>query len=703
MQNTCTTLPKLRQELRLFEGPVTNKGEPCWLIYDPVRHRYFRLTQNVFEILSLWSQGDGASLKEAAKTKFKRELHDTEITDLIKFLHANNLTEDPASGDSKDYVDQINANTRSMSKSILMSYLFFRIPLVRPDRFLRKTLPIVDALYSRAALIITALVSLAGLYLASRQWDEFKSTFIDFLSLEGAVYYGLSLIVVKTLHELGHAYTATRHGVRVNTMGIAFMVMMPVLYTDVTDAWRLQSRRKKLEIDAAGMGVELALAGVATFLWAFLPDGNARSIAFVVATTSWILSLAINLNPFMRFDGYYILSDAWGIPNLQDRSFALARWWFREKLFRLGKRPPELYAPHTARALVAYATGTWIYRFILFLGIALLVYHFFFKALGVFLFVVEIIWFIARPIWNELMEWWDLRRDIVKTKRALVTAAIAACLIILALVPWRSTVTFQAVASADKETQIFAPRSAYIEQINYVTDQVVSAGDVLAKLASPDLDFEVTQTKRKIDLLKARQARIAGDPEDRLFAPVIDSELEAQRNKLAGLRRESELLTIRAPFAGIVKDNDHDISAGQWIDNLTPLARLVAPGRVVARGYVNEDHVWRLEQKNAATFIPEDPLMAAQSATLVEISKAGAHRLDLPYLTSVYGGDVASERNADDEIVPRRGHYLARLRLDEASASRAVRGTIHLAGKPESFAAAAWRRVLQVLVRESGL
>lgn len=703
MSQQQPTLPALRQELRLFEGAATNKGEPCWLIYDPVRHRYFRITQNVFEILSLWSETTASALKQKAQYNLKRDVTDSEISDILKFLHTNNLTELSASGDSKDYVEQLNATAKSFWTHVVHSYLFFRIPLVYPDRFLRATLPLVNVLYARLTLALFGAISLLGIYLASRQWEQFKSTFLDFLSWEGAFYYALSLVFVKTLHELGHAYTATRHGVRVNTMGVAFMVMMPLLFTDVTDAWRLKSRQKKLAIDFAGMGVELIIAGVATFLWAFLPDGHLRSIAFVLATTSWVLSLFVNLNPFMRFDGYYILADAWGIPNLQNRAFATARWWTRKKLFGVGHRPPEIFEPFTQRAMIFYAFGTWIYRFILFLGIALLVYHFFFKALGIVLFAVEILWFILLPIWRELMEWWDMRQDIKKTKQSLVTGCLVLFFALLAFVPWSSSVKIQAVVSADLETQVFAPRPAYVRMVHIKDDNVVSKGDVLMELESPDLKFEMTQTQRQIDLLEARRARVAGDLEDRLYLNVILSELDAQRQKLAGMHREQDQLTIRAPFSGTIKEVDYDISAGQWIDQITPIARLVAPGKLEARGYVDENDAWRLQSNDTAIFVPEDPLMSRQSAKLVEISKAGTSNLDLYYLASIFGGDIASERNADDEIVPRSGHYLVRLALNDAPWSRSVRGTIHLDGKPESFAAAVWRRILQVIVRESGV
>ena len=96
-------------------------------------------------------------------------------------------------------------------------------------------------------------LSTLGLYFASRRWDDFVSTFLHFFTFEGAILYGICLLFVKTAHEFGHAYMAARYGVRVGTMGIAFLVMMPVPYTDVTGAWKLRSRRQRFMISAAGI------------------------------------------------------------------------------------------------------------------------------------------------------------------------------------------------------------------------------------------------------------------------------------------------------------------------------------------------------------------------------------------------------------------------------------------------------------------
>jgi len=150
-------------------------------------------------------------------------------------------------------------------------------------------------------------------------------------------------------------------------------------YTDTTETWRLTDRWKRLQVAAAGIATELVVAIWATLAWALLPEGTLRGAVFALATTSWVATLAINASPFMRFDGYFILCDALDMPNLHERSFAMARWKLREWLFGLNAPRPEHFSPRKQAALITFAWVVWLYRLVVFLGIAVLVYHFFIK------------------------------------------------------------------------------------------------------------------------------------------------------------------------------------------------------------------------------------------------------------------------------------------------------------------------------------
>src|SRR5262249_6975790 len=161
---------------------------------------------------------------------------------------------------------------------------------------------------------------------------------------------------------LGHAYTAKRYGVRVPAMGLAFLVMWPYLYTDTAETWELSNNRKQFAIAAAGMAAEFTLAGFATLFWALAPEGGVKTVLFVLATSTWIMTLAINASPFMRFDGYFLLSDALDFPNLHERAGVCARWWLRTTFFQLPLAMPEPSLDRRqVRWLVAFALVTWLY------------------------------------------------------------------------------------------------------------------------------------------------------------------------------------------------------------------------------------------------------------------------------------------------------------------------------------------------------
>jgi len=702
-------LPELRQDLQIMPGAPTIGGTPTWVIKDPVRHRYFQVSSEIVDLLTCWAPDTARELRSRVVREFGYEPDEAVVDQVVRFVYANNLTLTSADGDPLAFAAQIKGARRAGALRLVHGYLFFRVPLVRPDRFLQWTMPLVDFLFSRVTQVCIVLITIGGLYLASRQWDAFQSTFLSFLTLEGSLCFAAAIIFVKVLHELGHAYTATRFGVRVNTMGVAFMVLMPLLYTDVSDAWRLSSRRRKLAIDAAGLSVELAVAGIATFVWAFLPDGPMRAAVFVLASTSWVLSVFVNVNPFMRFDGYYLLSDAWGIPNLQPRAFQMAKWWLRECLFDLGEPPPEAFQRATRRRLVVYAIATWVYRLVLFIGIALIVYHMFFKVLGVALFVVEVFWFIALPVIREVNEWWKVRGQIMRTRRTYVTIALAGLLGLAVFVPWNRAVVVPAVTWAEADVQLFPPRPARLADLRLRNAMKVATGDVVATFVDRELDHKRRQAARRIALLEARLSRLASGSRELANRAVLISQLRAAKQDLRGLDRENERLTLRAPVGGIVRDVPSGLDAERFVGADQALGRIIRGGGRSVQGYIEDESLWRVTSGSRGVFIPDAPFEPSRRVRVTEIAPAGADRIDLVYLASNHGGPIASDRLPNGDVRARAGQYRVRFTVvagDRASshaARRVMRGVVHLNGRPESFAAGAWRRVLKVLVRESGI
>mgnify|MGYP003454602372 FL=1 len=699
------TLPPLRKNLQFLRGAPTPEGVPTWTIVDPVRNKYFQIEWQVYQLLQRWSCGTVEKLVAVVRRDTTSRIRAEDVEDLVRFLYANSLTEQSASGRVKDYVEQEVARHQAWWQWLLHHYLFIKIPLIHPHRFLHATLPLVAPLYTPMAAWLFGMIGATGLFLVGQQWDTFLSTFLHFFTWSGALMYGAVFCAVKVVHELGHAYTATRFGCRVPTIGVALMVMMPVLYSDISDAYRLSSRRKRLWIAGAGVVAELGLAAVATLVWGFLPDGAIRSVVFVAATTSWVMSLAVNLNPFMRFDGYYLLADGLGIPNLQDRAFAFGQWRIRELLFAPGAPPPEAVGLSNRRILIAYAWGIWLYRLVLFTGIALAVYHYFFKVLGLLLFLVEIVFFIGLPIWRELTSWWSRRAAYASTGRFAVTMTVVAAMLLLACLPWSSRVAIPGVLQAGSYATIYPPAPGRIASVSVHAGQSVRAGDTVLVLENPLLAKEARLARTQVELLDFRLQRQAGYAEDRLQGQVLAESLRSKLVELDGVAEKQQRLVLQAPIDGVVVDQADSLYPGRWINEKLAVAYVVNSRTAIVTALAPVEDLGVLAVGQEALFIPNDVTRQTTRARVTEIRDVDEQDLSVPYLASIYGGAVPVRKDSHGRLQAEQSVYRVELEvLDEVvRADQVVTGLIHVARTPQSLVARMWDRVVAVMIRESGL
>ncbi|WP_312144209.1 efflux RND transporter periplasmic adaptor subunit, partial [Stutzerimonas kunmingensis] len=500
-----------------------------------------------------------------------------------------------------------------------------------------------------------------------------------------------------------HAYMAKRAGCRVQSMGLAFMVLFPLFYTDVSDAWRVNDRRSRLLIGAGGVLAELLLACVALLAWSLLPDGPLRTAAFMLASATWITTVVINLNPFMRFDGYFLLSDLWGVDNLQARAFALCRWRMREALFRYGESAPEPWPPALRRKLLVWGYGAWLWRGALFIGIAVAVYYMFFKLLGVFLMLVELAWFVGLPIWREIKEWWQRRAQAQPARALLVGGALLGLLAVL-LVPWGSAVEVPAMLEASRVSALHAPLAARLKQLHARNGQAVRSGDLLLELESPDLDSRQQIVRSEIEILQLQLRRQAGRSETVADSGILEQNLSEAVAEYRGLAAQRARLQLRAPHDGVVRDLPADLVTGRWMAPQQPLLRVVAQ-QARLRGYLAEESLWRIEVGAQGLFIASaDPWLAGLPVQLTEVDVTGSAYLDQPALASDQGGPIAVSRDAQQRPAPQQGQYGVRLvPKDELQAPRQPQvGVVVLQGKGESILGAVWRRVAALGVRESG-
>lgn len=695
-------LPGLREDLQLSPSSPALDGSPRWTLADPLRGRYFKLGAQAIRLLRHWALGDPAQILQAANREPGLKLGAAELEQMLSFLRTHDLVSSSDPQQRSSYAFKAAMMRQSLWKTVLHQYLFFRIPLWRPDPFLNRVWPWLlrfGPFLLRYGLPLTLML---GVFLVARDWQRFIGTFPHLFSLGGALAFGVALVFAKLCHEFGHAFMAKRAGCRVQSMGLAFMVLFPLFYTDVSDAWRVNDRRARLLIGAGGVLAEMLLACIALLAWSLLPDGPARTAAFMLASATWITTVVVNLNPFMRFDGYFLVSDLWEVDNLQARAFALCRWHLREKLFGYGVPAPEPWPARMRWRLLAWGYLSWLWRAVLFFGIALAVYHLFFKLLGIFLMLVELGFFIFMPIYKEMRHWWA-HREQAHTPRVLLVALVLAGLLAVLVVPWRSSVEVPAMLEAGRVSELHSPVAARVARILVKDGQAVEQGAVLVELASPDIDSRQIIVRREIDILQLQLRRQAGRSETVADIGVLEQRLAEAVAEYRGLAAQRERLSIRAPQAGRVRDLMPNLEPGRWVAPGVPLARIVESGTRL-RGYLAEDALWRVEVGAKGRFIADDPMRASLPVELLEIDANGAAWLDQEALTSDHHGPIAVRRDEQQRAEPVQAQYGVRLKVDESVAApvQPLRGVVMLEGQSESVLLAAWRRLAALGVRESG-
>ncbi len=698
-------VPPLREELALQPASAAIDGSPRWTLHDPADNRFFEIRWPAFEMLSRWQLGDGAAIAAGVNAETTLTIGVDDVVELAQFLISHHLTLAASQQDTGRLCAAAARRRLSAPQWLLKNYLFMRFPLVRPMPFLRGAYPWLRGVYTPQFWWLVLGVALLGLYLVSRQWDTFVHTFHAYSGWQGLLGLGIALSFAKVLHEFGHAFTAYRYGCRIPNMGVALLVMWPVLFTDTNEAWKLSSRRQRLHIGAAGMLAELALAAFATLLWNFLPDGPLRAGVFMLATSTWVLTLAINASPFTRFDGYFLLSDWLNMPNLHERSFAIGRWWLRERLFGFGDPAPEELPPARQRFIVGFALVTWVYRFMLFLSIALLVFHVFFQALGVVLMCVEIGWFLVLPIARELGAWWQRRGELRWHHPTIRSATVLAALLLVLCAPWQSEVRVPAVLGLAQAQRVYVPQPARADAIDVRVGQEVAAGAVLARLSSPELSYQLRRAQTLVEELSWQVRQQPFDDELRAQGPALIKQLNIARAAVAAYAEQIERLTIRAPFPARVAEMNPDVQVGTILSRGEELFQLTGDGDVRGDAFIGQEDVARIRLGEAVDFVGDVPELPAAKCRISAVDPVNLTELDTPYVASVYGGKIATVAQANHSLRPLEPVY--RVRFDHCDSGiklqRELAGAAVIKGSRQSLLGSSVRNLMALARREIGI
>lgn len=693
-------LPVLRPDVELLPGPDEPDGAPTYLLHDPLRGTFDKLSWAQAEIIARLRTPTtiGAVVRQLRNTTTLR-VGPEDVARLGADAAARGLT-----GVSAAVEPQAGEPGRPSGPATWFRRLvFLRIPLLRPDAFLERTVGAVRWLGSRPALVLYVLVGLWGLLVLAQRFDAYVATFPFFFNWQGVMAYALAIAGVKTVHEFSHAYVAKALGTRVPTMGVALIFLFPVAFADVTDSWRLRRRRQRVWIALAGVTAELVIAGFALVIWALSPPGLLHSVCFVVSSVSLVSTLLINLNPAMRYDGYYVLGDLLGIDNLQPRAFALLRWVLRRHVLGLRVASPEPGAPRGRLAtLCVYAVGAWAYRLFLYSAIALMLYHRVTKAVGILLFAVAIHTFLLRPVVTEMRSLWQARRMFRGNRRAAVV--LAACAGGLAWLAWPQPrwETAPAVTVARHRQVIYAPGDGVLRDVSVALGGAVRRGTPMLRVESAELAAQARLAELECARLETELSIVRGEERYRALLPQKIEEHTRATAKLESIQAALARNQVVADVDGVVVEWADGARAGTPVGTEQVLGRIVASAAPAVTCYVRHDLVGGLAVGDAVWFVSDDrPGRRAGRVVFVEGARAMA--IEQRGLTSLAGGPLAARATAAGHVELLDSYYRVEVTLDDPGADLRTgqTGRVWLRTPPRSRLAELGRYVWRVVVRES--
>ena len=547
-------------------------GQSYWMLKDPIGSRYFRLQEEEYELLKCF---DGTHSLNDIKKAFEKQyapqkISLDELQHLLGQFHQIGLIIAAVPHQGDELLQRDKKRKRNELTQKFTNILAVKFKGIDPDAMLTMLYPLVRWCFHPFTLLSSLALCLSALTLIFVQFDLFYAKlpeFYVFFSPVNIFCLGLTLAATKVLHEFGHGLTAKHFNGECHEMGILFLVLTPCLYVNVSDSWLLPDKWHRIAIAAAGVCVELVLASFCTFVWWFSEPGLIHYLAFNVMFISSVSTLLFNINPLLRYDGYYILSDYLEIPNLRQKAAKVltqkCSQWF------LGMEPPEDPSlpkkNHIGFAL--YSVAAFFYRWVIMASILFFIYslfkHYELIVIGKAIAMMALFSLFVMPIYKVIKFFWIPGRIYkVKALRFYTSLAlVAGTLLFLLFCPLPYTVVAPAMIEIRTVTaqHVFVPDlrgGNQLCEVHVVPGQSVQAGEVLAVLENPALRMEMIEAEGRYreaeQMLQTLETMQAYQSEATLRIGQQRQSLAVARELFQNKQRDVESLVLRAPIEGIV-------------------------------------------------------------------------------------------------------------------------------------------------------
>ncbi len=659
-QNLAPRLRRVRVGVRA-ELETTRQifnGEPCYVVRDPISFQTFKFSPDDYQVFV--ALNDSEELGTIFDRLVEREAVDAdEEEDFFQFIiHLNQvgILTLPVS-DGKSLYERFMQRRAGELKAKLLGIFFLRVPLFQPNQFLNRTIHLVRPIFSRAAFAIWLIsLMICGCIIASH-WSEFCDPLATMLTLKNIPILWSLIVFLKIFHEFGHAYACKHFGGDVPEMGAFFIVGTPCAYVDASASWGFGKSRHRIMVALAGMYFESILAMIALFIWTFTSPGIVHSAAQYAVVLSTIVTIGFNANPLMKYDGYYVLGDLLGMPNLKGDSQQQLNNDLKRAFF--GIRRPAIGRTFVGRIFLSlFGFASAVYKLIVIFGISVMI-AFKVPALGIGLagfYVVQTIWQSLTKLLGFLLKSPELESNRLRAF-VVTTIVAAAAFLSLTLLPIPGNVKSTGVVRRTLDTPIHAPSDGFLTSIEVLEGACVPDRQPLFQLKDVELETKIVETSRRINEL---QIQMQSESE---FAQAARTrakihQIGFEKNMLV---EQKQNLHVLSPVDGVVSFSAQKPRLGTFVKRGQHLAT-VHSGEIEIRTLISASDVsnCRPQPGDPVNLISLGSVSQTMKGEIVRVAPWGSREISEVQLTHLANGSIAvsGENHAAEQP-----YFLVRIRL----------------------------------------
>ncbi len=569
---------------RLTPGTIVRRiagvEESYVVAREPEERRFFKFEDWEYDLFALL---DGTrSLSELAEEFNARHPEigaDVQwMADYVEGLRQIGLIEKSEQERHLVMMDKLKSLRRRRFYDAESTLFEIRVPMLDPDRLMERIMRYIHWWWSPwfvGAWLVAFAVVLGFLI---HHWDLYWAGFFEFWNLPektvwGWVAFFAVILGVDLWHELGHGFTCKRFGGEVHDIGFMLFYFEPAFYCMVDDSYMFPRRSHRMYAAFGGGYFELMLCSLSLAVWLLTPaewwiHGAAMTLVFFTGLSA----IALNFNPLIKLDGYYVLMDWLDVPNLREDSFEYIGDLAKKLLLRLRVEPKPI-SRRRRRIYLAYGVLSVVYTAVLFVvlyGFARRWFVGWFGPVG-YIVLLGLIAFVFRRRIRDCGRFarhlWLDKREVVRSGRGRMVLGGAAGLAILLLTaprfPTRVEATFE--IEPGQRAVVRAPAEGMVRRVAAGEGERVERGQILAILENPDLAASRAEAGADLEraLREAAEARRAGDIAS---AKERAEEVAEARVRLDLLGGKIMGLALVSPGPGIVTTPNLHEKVGAYLD-----------------------------------------------------------------------------------------------------------------------------------------